>query len=114
MPKHITIRNMPDELGRRLRRLSVETGRSLNATVLGVLEQALDACVPGGAAFKVEWKWDGGKAKDVVVAKSSAKGNDKCVVAAVAKTKAATDGSCSATILVGKSEAARKAADSLK
>src|SRR5512137_1530251 len=64
------------------------------ATVVGALskqKKALDACVPGGAAFRVEWKWDGGKARDVVVTKSSAKGKDKCVAAAVAKTTASTD-----------------------
>jgi hypothetical protein len=88
------------------------------ATVVGALskqKKALDACVPGGAAFRVEWKWDGaGKAKDVAVAQSSAKGKDKCVAAAVAKTTASAEGACSAIILVGKSEAAGKAADALK
>jgi hypothetical protein len=87
------------------------------ATVVGALskqKKALDACVPGGAAFRVEWKWDGGKARDVTVTQSSAKGKNKCVVAAVGKTTASTDGTCSAVVLVGKAEAAGKAADGLK
>ena len=88
------------------------------AQVVGALskqKKALDACAPGGAAFLAEWKWDGsGKATDVAVTKSSAKGKNKCVVAALGKTKATTEGSCSAIILVGKSEAAGKAADELK
>ena len=87
------------------------------ATVVGALakqKKALDACVPGGAAFQVEWKWDGGKAKDVTVIQSSAKGKSKCVAAAVAKTTATAEGACSAIVLVGKSEAAGKAADGLK
>ena len=87
------------------------------ATVVGALskqKKALDACVPAGAAFKVEWKWDGGKAKDVTVTQSSAKAKNKCVAAAVGKTTATAEGSCSAIVLVGKSEAAGKAADGLK
>ena len=87
------------------------------AAVVGALskqKKALDACVPGGAAFQVEWKFDGGKAKDVVVVKSSAKAKNKCVVAALGKTKAPSEGTCSAIVLVGKSEAAGKAADDLK
>ena len=87
------------------------------ATVVGALskqKKAFDACVPGGAAFQVEWKWDGGKAKDVVVAKSSAKGKNKCFAAAVAKATSTAEGTCSAIVLVGKAEAAGKAADGLK
>jgi hypothetical protein len=87
------------------------------ATVVGALakqKKGLDACVPGGAAFQVEWKWDGGKAKDISVVKSSAKGKNKCFAAAVAKATANAEGTCSAIVLVGKSEAAGKAADALK
>jgi plasmid stability protein len=41
MPKQITIRKVPDELGRRLKRLAQESGTSLNTTVLRVLGQSL-------------------------------------------------------------------------
>jgi hypothetical protein len=62
-----------------------------------------------------EWKWDGsGKAQDVAVTKSSAKAKNKCVIAALGKTKGTTEGSCTAIVLVGKAEAAGKAADELK
>lgn len=87
------------------------------AGVVGALskqKKALDACHPGGAAFQVEWKFEGDKTKDVVVVKSSAKAKNKCVVAALGKTKAPSEGTCSAVVLVGKSEAAGKAADGLK
>jgi hypothetical protein len=87
------------------------------ATVVGALakqKKALDACVPGGAAFQVEWKWDGAKAQEVVVTKSSAKGKNKCFAAAVAKATSTAEGTCSAIVLVGKAEAAGKAADALK
>jgi hypothetical protein len=87
------------------------------ATVVGALakqKKALDACVPAGAAFRVEWKWDGGKAKDVSVVKSSATGKNKCFAAAVAKATSTAEGTCSAIVLVGKAEAAGKAADGLK
>ncbi len=88
------------------------------AQVVGALskqKKALDACHPGGAAFLAEWKWDGsGKARDVTVVKSSAKAKNKCVVAALGKTKATTEGTRSAIVLVGKAEAAGTAADDLK
>lgn len=41
MAKQITIRNVSPELSRGLERLSRERGQSLNATVLGLLEQAV-------------------------------------------------------------------------
>ena len=87
------------------------------AAVVGALskqKKALDACAPGGAAFQVEWKFEDGKAKDVTVVKSSAKAKEKCVVKALGKTKAPSEGTCSAVVLVGKAEAAGKAADELK
>ena len=43
MPKQLTVRGVPDEVSRRLEELSEATGKSVNATVLDVLEQALDA-----------------------------------------------------------------------
>ncbi len=87
------------------------------AAVVGALskqKKALDACHPGGAAFHVEWKFVGDKAKDVAVLKSSAKAKNTCVIAALGKTKAPSEGTCSAIVLVGKSGAAGKAADDLK
>ncbi|HEY3351605.1 MAG TPA: hypothetical protein VGQ83_00020 [Polyangia bacterium] len=86
-------------------------------TVVGALakqKDALDACAPAGAAFRVEWQWAKGKAKGAKVAQSSKAGANKCVAAAVLKTSAATDGSCAGTILVGEAKAAGKAADALK
>jgi plasmid stability protein len=42
MGKRITLRNVSDEVASRLARLSRERGQSVNATTLGILEQALD------------------------------------------------------------------------
>lgn len=39
--KHLTIRNVPDELGERLREETRTRGRSLNQTVLDLLSQAV-------------------------------------------------------------------------
>ena len=41
MAKQLTIRGVPDELGRRLTRLSRERGQSVNATALAILEDAV-------------------------------------------------------------------------
>jgi plasmid stability protein len=42
MPRQLTIRGVPDEVGRRLASLSRERGESLNTTVRHILEQAVD------------------------------------------------------------------------
>ena len=41
MPKTLTIRNLPDEVGKRLDRLSRDGGKSLNAVVVGILTDAV-------------------------------------------------------------------------
>jgi plasmid stability protein len=41
MADQITVRNVPEELARRLARLAEASGRSINATVLDLLERAL-------------------------------------------------------------------------
>ncbi len=43
MPKTLTIRNVPDEVGKRLDRLSRDGGKSLNAVVVGILTDAVGA-----------------------------------------------------------------------
>jgi plasmid stability protein len=42
MPKQLTVRGVPDEVSRRLEELSQAKGKSVNATVVEVLEHALD------------------------------------------------------------------------
>lgn len=42
MPKQLTIHGVPDEVGRRLEVLSRERGQSVSATVLSILESAVD------------------------------------------------------------------------
>lgn len=42
MPKQLTIRNVPDEIGRRLKALARERDQSMNSTVLDILRSALD------------------------------------------------------------------------
>jgi len=41
VPKTLTIRNVPDEVGKRLGRLSRDSGQSLNAVVVGILTDAV-------------------------------------------------------------------------
>jgi len=41
MPKQLTIRGVPDEVTRRLERLSKERGESVNQTVLSILAESL-------------------------------------------------------------------------
>ena len=41
MADQITVRNVPEELARRLAKLAEASGRSINATVLDLLERAL-------------------------------------------------------------------------
>jgi plasmid stability protein len=42
MSKQMTIRGVPDEVARKLARLSRERGRSVNTTVVEILRQAVD------------------------------------------------------------------------
>ena len=42
MPGQLTIRNVPDEVADRLKRLSRERGSSVNSTVLELLARAVD------------------------------------------------------------------------
>ena len=41
MPKQLTVRNVPDEVGRRLESLSRARGQSVNTIVLQILERAV-------------------------------------------------------------------------
>ena len=41
MPRQLTIRNVPDEVGKRLDRLSRDRGRSLNSVVLDILTESV-------------------------------------------------------------------------
>jgi plasmid stability protein len=41
MPRQLTIRNLPDEVGKRLDRLSRDRGESLNAVVVGILTESV-------------------------------------------------------------------------
>lgn len=43
MPRQLTVRGVPDEVGRRLESLSRARGKSVNATVLEILERAVGA-----------------------------------------------------------------------
>jgi plasmid stability protein len=41
MPRQLTIRNVPDEVARRLDRVSRERGQSLNTVVVGILTDSV-------------------------------------------------------------------------
>lgn len=85
-------------------------------TVVGTLakqKSALDACAPQGAAFNVQFTFADGGAKEAKVLASSAKGKEACVSRALTRIHTDLSGQCTAVILVGNAEAARKAADTL-
>ena len=41
MPRQLTVRNVPDEVGKRLGRMSRDRGESLNATLVGILTESV-------------------------------------------------------------------------
>lgn len=41
MPRQLTIRNVPDDVARRLERMSRERGESLNSTVVQILKETV-------------------------------------------------------------------------
>lgn len=93
-----------------------ETGLFVLVGVLGALspeKQALDACAPEGAAFRVRWTWAEGATRDVEVESSSAGERDACIVEIVARSLPTVDGQCEAVLLVGDRAAAEVAADAL-
>ncbi len=84
-------------------------GSMLIVAELAKQKKALDACGPAGAAFQAEFTWEKGKPTQAKVLASSQPKGDACVAAALKKTKAAVEGTCSAVLLTGdlpKAEAA--------
>jgi hypothetical protein len=81
---------------------------------LAAQKEALDKCAPAGGAFAASWRWENGKTSDVKVSRSSASAKDACVTKALEKVESGLTGTCTAVVLVGEPEAARKAAAGLK
>lgn len=84
-------------------------------TIVGGLakqKKAFDACAKDGAAFKVEWKWDGSKTKDLKVS-GGTDAQNACISKAFSAIDGPVKGSCSAVLLAGKKDKAQKAADAL-
>jgi hypothetical protein len=85
------------------------------AIVGGLAKQkkAFDACAKDGAAFKIEWAWNGDRAKDLKVS-GGTDAQNACISKAFAEIKGPVKGKCSAVLLAGKAEAAAKAAVALE
>ncbi len=84
--------------------------------VVGALakqKSGLDACAPQGAAFTVQFTFADGGAKEAKVLAGTAKGKEACVSHALTRIRTDLSGQCTAVVLVGSAEAARKAADTL-
>jgi hypothetical protein len=84
--------------------------------VVGALakqKKALDACAPGGAAYRIRWTWVGGKPTAVAVVAASDASGGACVAGVAKLTRNDSAGDCEAIVLVGESEAATRAADAL-
>lgn len=73
---------------------------------------AFDECAKDGAAFRVTWKWDGSKAKDLKVT-GGADAQNACIGRTFVLINGPVKGTCSAVLLAGKKEAAQKAAEAL-
>lgn len=98
-------------------RCTLEEGGSLaTLQVVATLAQSkrsLDACAPGGGAYRVRWEWAGGGAGRVEVQGGNPAGRSTCVAGVLKATKSEQVGHCEAIVLVGKPAPAAKAADGL-
>lgn len=84
--------------------------------VVGALAKqktTLDACAPGGAAYRIKWTWAEGKATAVAVVAASDSSGSGCMARAAGLVHSSHAGGCEATVLVGQSDAAARAADAL-
>lgn len=110
---HITVGSLTvDGLNVRELDCTLEGGGLLAQIVvvggLATQRQALDACAPEGAAFKVGWTWAEGVTSKVTVDDGPDKARS-CVAAAVGAVEAPMAGRCSAVLLVGDLSAAEAA-----
>lgn len=64
-------------------------------------KKALDACAPGGDRARVEWTAGSGKVGNVKV-KAKTPAVEKCVTKVLASAQAPFEGSCAATLVIGK------------
>jgi hypothetical protein len=116
--KHVTVGTLAIN-GQRVRTLACDLddgslGGALK--VVGTLAQqkaALDACAPGGGAFRVRWRFASGQVTAVDVGAASDKQAATCVASAVKLTQGPGTGQCEAVVLVGKPDRADAAADTL-
>ena len=81
---------------------------------LAAQKTALDACLPSGGAFEVEWSWVAGKTATQKVLKASTASASTCVQGALGKTTSGVNGTCKAVLLLGEPVAAAAAATALK
>ena len=106
--------------GLRLKDLSCSLDRGglfASALVAGALakeKKRLDACVPSGAAFQLEWTWSGGKASKAQAKEASVLSKTGCVESVVMAVPAPANGTCRATVLVGEAAAADAAVQQMK
>ena len=92
-------------------------GLFASALVVGALakeREALDACVPAGAAVELEWTWSGGAASKAEALRASMVNKAPCVAAVVMAVPAPANGTCRATVLVGEPAIAAAAVAQMK
>jgi hypothetical protein len=77
-------------------------------------KKALDRCGPQGEAFDVAFTWSGGKTTNVEVRAASREKGKQCVAKAFQKMRPSLEGSCTAIVLTGKTDAAKAAAAKLR
>lgn len=75
---------------------------------------ALDRCGPAGEAFRVSFTWTGGKTTAVEVQAASREKGRQCVARAFQKMRPTLQGSCTAVVLTGNTNAAKAAAAKLQ
>ncbi|OIP42415.1 MAG: hypothetical protein AUK47_04475 [Deltaproteobacteria bacterium CG2_30_63_29] len=73
----------------------------------------LDACAPAGAAFRIGFQWTA-EAGSATVSGSTKPSAEACVKEALDAIQGGPEGRCTAILLVGEVEAARRAAEMLK
>jgi hypothetical protein len=83
-------------------------------SALAKQKKALDACDPEGGAYAIGFKWKKGKQRASAVRKASNRKAKRCVAKLLKSINPGLNGSCRATLLIGKKEGAEKAAQAFK
>ena len=77
-------------------------------------KKGFDACDPEGGAYAIGFKWKKGKQRASAVRKASNRKAKRCVAKLLKGINPGLNGTCRATLLIGKKEGAEKAAQTFK